>query len=147
MKITLSIDISSKPKEVFSRIDDQDKAMQWQKAVKGGEIIKETKEKIGTTFREELEENGKSLVMFGEIIDYIPDKLIAFKLESSIHTVYVNYSVYGNNNGSTLTVDTNIKWIVPMNLISLIIGNKIKTKIIRQTKSELSELKRLCETE
>ena len=121
--------------------------MQWQKAVKGGEIIKETKEKIGTTFREELEENGKSLVMFGEIIDYIPDKLIAFKLESSIHTVYVNYSVYGNNNGSTLTVDTNIKWIVPMNLISLIIGNKIKTKIIRQTKSELSELKRLCETE
>jgi hypothetical protein len=147
MKITASIDISSKPKEVFPWINNPDKAMRWQKGVKSGEIIRETTEKIGTTFKEELEENGKSLVMYGEITDYTPDELISFKLESSIHRVYVNYSVLENNNRSTVTVDSKIKWKFPMNIISLIIGNRIKKNILRQTKSELSELKKLCEKE
>lgn len=147
MKITTAINISSKPKEVFSWIDNPDKAMHWQKGVKRGEIIKETKEKIGTTFKEELEENGRILLMYGEIIDYVPDKLILFKLESSIHRVYVKYSVFGNDNKSTVSVYSTIRWKFPMNIISLIIGKKIKIKILRQIKCELSELKKLCETE
>jgi len=147
MEITASIDISSKPKEVFSWINNPDKAMRWQKGVKSGEIIKETADKIGTTFKEELEENGKSLVIHGEITDYVPDKIISFKLESKIHRVYVNYSVFGNNNKSTVIVDSKIKWKFPMNIISLIIGKKIKKNILNQTKYELSELKKLCDSE
>ena len=146
MEINTSIDISSKPEEVFSWINNPDKAMRWQKGVKSGEIIKETSEKIGTTFKEELEENGKSLVMFGEITDYVPNKLISFHLESKIHNVYVNYSVVGDPNRSTVKVDSKIKWKFPMNIISLFIGHKIKANILRQTLSELTELKKLCET-
>ena len=147
MKITTAINISSKPNEIFPWIDNPDRAMRWQKGVKKGEIIKETTEKIGTTFREELEENGKTLVMYGEITDYVPDKLISFKLESRIHRVLVNYSVVEITNKSTVTADSQIKWKFPMNIISLIIKNKIKTNILRQIKSELLELKKLCETE
>lgn len=145
MKIKVSIDIFCKREEVFPWIDDPDKAMRWQKGVKAGEIIKETPEKIGTTFKEELEENGKSLIMHGEIIDYIPNELISFHLESKIHRVYVNYSVVESDNTSTVTTESVINWKFPMNIIGLIIGHKIKTKIIQQTKSEFTELKRLCE--
>ena len=67
MKITLTIDILCSPVKVFPWIAEPDRAMRWQKGVKGGEIIKETPEKIGTTFKEEMEENGKKLVMYGEI--------------------------------------------------------------------------------
>ena len=147
MKLMASIDISSDPNDIFAWIDNPDKAMHWQKGVKTGEIIKKTSEKIGTTFREELEENGKSLIMYGEITDYIPNKLISFQLESKIHRVYVKYTVVGNANNSTVSVDSTIRWKFPMNFISLIIGYKIKTKILVQTKSELSELKKLCEKE
>ena len=147
MKIKVSIDISSSPNEIFAWIDNPDKAMYWQKGIKTGEIIKETAEKIGTTFREELEENGKSLIMYGEITDYVPNKLISFQLESKIHSVYVIYSVVGNANKSTVSADSTIRWKFPMNLISLIIGHKIKTNIIKQTESELTELKKLCEKE
>jgi uncharacterized protein YndB with AHSA1/START domain len=146
MEINTSIDISSKPEEVFSWIDNPDKAMRWQKGVKSGEIIKETSEKIGTTFKEELEEQGKSLTMFGEITDYVPNKLISFHLESKIHNVYVNYSVVGDTNRSTVKVESKIKWKFPMNVISLFIGHKMKANILRQTLSELTELKKLCET-
>jgi len=147
MEIRASIDISSNPKEVFSWINNPNKAMRWQKGVKSGEVIKETIEKIGTTFSEELEENGKSLVIRGEITDYVPNELISFKLESKIHRVYVNYSVFENNNESTVIVHSTIKWKFPMNKISLVIGKRIKESILRQTKSELSELRKLCDSE
>jgi len=146
MEISTSIDISCNPEEVFSWINKPDKAMRWQKGVKSGEIIKETSERIGTTFKEEMEENGKSLVMFGEITNYIHNQLISFHLESKIHSVYVDYSVSGDNNLSKVKVDSKIKWKFPMNIMSLFIGHKIKANILRQTISELTELKQLCET-
>jgi len=146
MKIIATIDILCKPEEIFPWINEPDKAMRWQKGVKGGEIIKETPERIGTTFKEEMEENGKSLIMYGEITDYIPNKSISFHLESKIHEVNVIYAVVGNNNISTVKVESTIKWRFPMNIIYLIIGGKIKTNILQQTESEFKELKRLCET-
>lgn len=120
--------------------------MRWQNGVKGGEIIKETPQRTGTTFMEEMEEDGKSLVMHGEITDYIPDKSISFHLESKIHQVNVKYWVTGNPDKSALYVESEIKWKFPMNIIAFFIGHKIKEKIIQQQKSELAELKRLCET-
>ncbi|MGB6894596.1 MAG: SRPBCC family protein [Dehalococcoidia bacterium] len=146
MKITLAVDILCKPEEVFPWIAEPDKAMLWQKGVKGGEIIKETPEKIGTTFREEMEENGNSIVMYGEITNYIQDKLISFHLESKIHRLDVSYSIMWNDNKSTFTAESTIHWKFPMNVISLILGRKIKEGILHQTESEFAELKRLCET-
>ena len=146
MKITFIVEIQCAPEGVFPWIAEPDKAMQWQKGVKGGEIIKETPEKVGTTFREEMEEDGKSIVMYGEITDYIQDRLIAFHLESKIHSVDVSYSIEGKEDKSTVTLDSTINWKFPMNIISLFIGRKMKAGIVEQTESEFAELKRLCET-
>jgi len=52
-------------------MDNPEKTMLWQKGMKKGEIIKETPEKIGTTFMEEMEEGGNSLVMRGVITGYV----------------------------------------------------------------------------
>lgn len=145
MEINTSIDISGKPEVVFSWIDNPANAVRWQKNVKSGEIIHETSEKIGTIFKEELEEAGKSLVMLGEITDYVPNKLIAFHLASKIHHVYANYTVTENANLSTVKVDSKIKWKFPMNIICLFMGHKIKANILSQTLAELTELKKLCE--
>jgi hypothetical protein len=145
MKINASVDIASSPDDIFHWIDNPDKAMRWQKGVKNGVIIKETPEKTGTTFREELEENGQSLVMNGEITGYIPNTSIAFHLESKIHSVFVTYFVVGNPDKSTVTVNAAIKWKFPLNILTLVMGRKIKAKILKQTESELSDLKKLCE--
>jgi hypothetical protein len=146
MEITLAVDIFCIPEAVFPWIAEPDKAMRWQKGVKGGEILKETPEKVGTTFTEEMEENGNSIVMYGEITDYIQDKVISFHLESKIHSVDVSYSIAWKGNRSTFTMGSTIHWKFPMNVISFVIGRKIRGGILRQTESELAELKRLCET-
>ena len=146
MKISTVIDINCKPEDVFPWIDEPNKAMLWQKGVKSGEIIKETPEKIGTTFKETMEEDGKSLEMHGMITNYIPNELISFQLESKIHKVRVNYSIKGETEKSIVLIDSTINWKFPMSIISVFIGSKIKAKILDQTRFELSELKRLCET-
>jgi len=147
MKINFAREVSGEPDEVFPWIDNPEKAMLWQRGVKKGEIIKETPEKIGTTFMEEMEEGGNSLVMRGVITGYIRNKMITFQLESKIHKLDVRYSIAGEDGKSVITVESNIHWKFPMNIMSIVFGRKIKEGILKQTESEFAELKRLCEEE
>lgn len=145
MNFNFAIDISLKPENIFPWIANPDKAILWQKGVRRSEIVKETPEKIGTTFKEVMEENGEELEMKGTITGFVDNESISFHLESRIHTVDVTYSILENKNISTLKVEGVIKWKFPMNIISFISGGKMKKKIIQQIKSEFTELKRLCE--
>jgi uncharacterized protein YndB with AHSA1/START domain len=145
MKINMNIEIFCPPEEVFIWISDPEKAKLWQKSVKDYKILKETSEKTGTTFIEEMEEEEKHLLMHGEIIDYDPGRSISFRLESKIHIVRVSYDVTKNGNHSVVLAESAITWKFPMNLIFFVLGPKIKPRLMEQLKSEFAELKRLCE--
>jgi multidrug transporter EmrE-like cation transporter len=147
MRINFAIEVTGEPDKVFPWIDNPEKAMLWQKGVKKGAIIKETPEKIGTTFIEEMEESGNSLEMRGVITGYIKNKMITFQLESKIHELDVCYSIMGGDGRSVITVVSNIHWKFPMNIVSIIFGRKMKAGIVKQMESEFAELKRLCEEE
>ena len=147
MRITYSIDLAGKPDEVFPWIAEPEKAIRWQQGVKGGEILEKTPERTGTTFTEILEEGGKSLEMVGVITGYVPNKLIAFQLDSRIHEVDVSYAVQGTGNRTTIAMESIIRWKFPMNIMSIFIGRKIRDKILKQTEAEFAELSRLCQTE
>ena len=146
MKIESTIEIACSPEEVFKWIDDPDKAKMWQKDVKSEEILFKTPEKIGTTFKEEIEEDGNRLIIHGEIKDYIQNQLISFHLNSKIHTVYVTYSLDGKSKLTKVMVDSIINWKFPMSIISLVVGNRIRSNISQKIRSELQKLKALCES-
>jgi len=147
MIINYAIEVSGEPDEVFPWIDNPEKAMLWQKGVKKGEITIETPEKIGTTFIEEMEDGGSSLVMHGVITGYVKNQMITFQLESKIHKLDVCFSITGKDGKSLIMAESNIHWKFPMNIMSIILGRKIKEGILKQTESEFAELKRLCEEE
>ena len=146
MRITCSTEIQKPPEFVFPWIADPDRAMQWQKNVKGGEIIVNKPEMVGTTFKEIIEEDGNSLEMYGVITRYIENQLIEFHLDSKIHNFFVCYSIEEKDKHSRIAVDVEIKWKFPMNLASIFIGNKMKKGMTEQIESEILELKRICET-
>ena len=146
MRITYANEILKPPEFVFPWIAEPDKAMQWQKNVKGGEVIINRPEVIGTTFKEEIEEGGNSLEMYGVITKFIRNQIIEFHLESKIHKLDVSYSVEELNKTTKIIVDARIKWKFPINLLSIFIGNKMKKGIAEQMESEILELKRICET-
>ena len=145
MKIAVSVNVSCRREELFPWIADPNMAMRWQRGVKSGEILSETPGKVGTVFREEMEEDGKTLVMHGEITEFIQDQLISFHLDSRIHQVDVTYSIEEKEDGCTFSGEAAIRWKFPMSMISCFVGQKIREGILRQTKAEFAELKRLCE--
>ena len=101
---------------------------------------------VGTTFKEEIEEDGKSLEMRGVITKFVEPQLVAFHLESKIHEVDVSYSLEGVNEATRVTVEARISWKFPLNLLSVFLGRKMKMGIAEQLKTEIFELKRICET-
>ena len=147
MRITYENEILQPPEIVFPWIEDPEKAMKWQKNVKGGEIIINKPEIIGTTFKEVIEEDGKSLEMYGIITKYIKNKIIGFHIKSKIHGFDISYSVEEINKATKISIEAIIKWKFPMNIISLFIGKKMEKRIVKQLESEILDLKRICETD
>jgi hypothetical protein len=139
-------EICKTPEVVFPWIAEPGKAMQWQKNVKGGEILSQKPEMVGTTFKEEIEEDGQRLEMRGVITKFVEHQIVAFHLESKIHEVDVSYSLERVNEVTRVTVDATICWKFPLNLLSIFIRRKMKAGIAEQLKTEIFELKRLCET-
>lgn len=145
MNIEFEIEIAQPPEVVFPWIADPDKAKQWQKNVKGEEILVETPEKIGTTFKETIEEDGNVLEMHGRITEYIEGKLIGFHIESRIHAFDVRYTVEAAGANCVVSTAVNIRWKFPMNIISLFIGKKMEASLLEGIESEFLDLKQICE--
>ncbi len=147
MEISSAIDVKSTPGEVFSWLENPEKAMTWMTSVSSGEILHETPERVGTTFREVVEDENGSLEMRGVITGFEAENLIAFHLESRVNIVDVEYRLEKTTDGVRLDYHANVKWKFPVNLISIVMGNKIRQNIAAQLEDELNRLKALCEGE
>lgn len=147
MKLSFSIDINSPPAKVFGWVENPEKALQWMTSVSGGEILHETPEKVGTTFREFVEEDGQGLEMQGVITGYEPGRSISFHLESRVNSVDVKYIVEPIQNGTRLSQTANVRWKFPVNIISLFMGSMMRQNISVQSQKEFKKLKELCEND
>jgi hypothetical protein len=145
MRIAYEDVILKPPEVVFPWIAEPEKAMKWQKDVKGGEIVINTPEVIGTAFTEVIEEDGNQLEMNGTITKYVANKIIGFHLESKIHELDVCYALEELDKKTKFKIDVVIRWKFPMNLISLVIGKRIKASLVKKLGSETLALKKLCE--
>jgi len=63
MKLSYTVNINSTTEKVFYWLKDPERAMMWQTSVSKTEILHETPDIIGTTAREIIEENGRSVEM------------------------------------------------------------------------------------
>jgi hypothetical protein len=146
MRVTYQNVISKPPEVVFPWIAEPDRAMKWQKNVKGGEVLVSQPGMVGTTFKEVIEENGRSLEMQGTITEYTENRAIGFHLESRMHIVNVTYSVNEINRQTRLSIVANIKWKFPMSVFSLFAGKKMERNLTEELESEVLQLKNICET-
>jgi uncharacterized protein YndB with AHSA1/START domain len=124
MNESFSIVINSPPATVFGWLEKPEKAVKWMTSVTKTEILNETPERIGTTFREVVEKDGNGVELHGAITDYKPNRSISFRLDSRVNVVDVEYCVEAIPNGMRLTQTGNVTWKFPVNVISLFIGGK-----------------------
>jgi len=76
LKVVNRIEINATPAEVFYWLEEPDRAKQWITSVTKSEIIKETPNKVGTTSREYIEENGRGLEMEGVVTEFVALKAL-----------------------------------------------------------------------
>ncbi len=145
MKISSAIEINSTPKIVFGWLAKPEKAKVWMTSVSETEIIQQTANMVGTTFREIVREDGGAVEMQGEIIGFVPDRSIAFHLQSRVNIVDVEYTIEKMPVGVRLVQDADVQWKFPVNLFSIFVGDKIRQKILAQADAEFHKLKNLCE--
>ena len=141
MKILFSDAINNSPENIYPWIENPDKARKWQKGVKGGHVIKKTENIIGTTFTETIEEKGRKLEMKGVITKYVKNKIMGFHIESKIHSFDISYSLDKGDDSTKITIDADIKWKFPINIVILFSGKKISKNLENELRSEINELK------
>jgi uncharacterized protein YndB with AHSA1/START domain len=147
MKISNEIEIQATRKKVFYWLDDPNRAKEWMTSVTRSEILKETPNRIGTTFSEYIEENGHGIEMRGIVTEFVSNERFAVHLESDINTVDVRFTLIEKGNMTQLKQDALIHFKGMMKVVSIFLRTAIKKKISSQTQKEFARLKELCEIE
>lgn len=145
MKITNSIEIRSTPEKVFYWLENPNRAMEWMDSVTKTEIIKETPNMVGTTFREYIEENGKGTEMHGKIIDFVANERLTFHLKGEFNNVKVCFILEKKGDNTKLTQHAELRFKGVIRLMVIFLGPLFKKKIMKQSQNEFSKLKLLCE--
>ena len=145
MKLTYTIDIHSTPGNVFSWLGTPERAMVWQSNISGTEILHETPNMIGTTFRETIEENGRGVEMRGVVTDYRENQLLAMHLDGKFNVVDVEWHLEEIGERTRLTLNSNIRFKSFIRVLSILMRPIFKKKIVAQLQGEFAKLKELCE--
>ncbi|MDJ0754473.1 MAG: SRPBCC family protein [Ardenticatenaceae bacterium] len=145
MKLSHTIDIFATPAQVFFWLEDPDRAVQWMTSVTQTEIFHRTSNRIGTTFRETVTENGRSTELRGVITDFSQNKRLGFFLEGDFNTVQVEFVLQQMGTFTRLTQTAAVHFKGFLRLISLFWGPRFKRSILSQMQEELEALKLVCE--
>ena len=147
MKVLYSIDINSTTEQVWFWLGTPESAMVWQTNVSKTEILQETPNMIGTTFRETIEENGRGVEMHGVVTDYRDNQSLAMHLSGKYNVVDVEWRLEEIEEHTRLTVNARVRFKSFIKILSIIMRPVFKKKIVAQLQEELARLKELCERE
>jgi hypothetical protein len=145
MKISCSIDINSPVEKVWEWLGTPEKAMVWQTGVAGGEILNETPDMVGTTFRETVEEDGRSTEMRGEITAYTVNRELAMHLEGDYNVVDVEWRLEEFEERTHLDFKADVRFKAIVGVMSFLLRPVFRKKVTEQLRRELDALKKLCE--
>jgi carbon monoxide dehydrogenase subunit G len=145
MKVTNEIEIEATPEEVFYWLEDPDRARECMTSVKHGEIIKETPNKIGTTFCETIEEDDRALEMRGVVTEFVSNKRFAVHLESDLNSFDVGFNLNPKADGTHLTQSVELRFKGMLKLLTLFSRVSIRRKIESQARREFARLNGTCQ--
>jgi carbon monoxide dehydrogenase subunit G len=145
MKIANSIDIDATPEKVFYWLEHPDRAMEWMMSVTRYEIIKETPNRVGTTFREYIEEDGRGTEMLGLVTEFVSNERFTVRLEGDFTSAEVSFTLIEKGSVTQLTQSVELRFKGMLKVLSIVLRNSIKKKIRGQAHNEFSRLRALCE--
>ena len=147
MKFVNTINISAAPDRVFRWITEPELGKLWSSSIAGGEFTNRTPEHVGSTFREVVGQEGKTLEMQGVITEFLPNERFGVHLESERNTTDVLFKISSLPEYSQLTREVNLRLKGVLKFTGVFLRPLIGKKLQTESEREFSELKRLCEQE
>ena len=147
MKLSYTVDINCTPERVWYWLGNPERAMVWQTNVSKTEIIKETPNMIGTTFRETVEENGSGVEMQGVVTDYRENRSLAMHLSGKYNTVDVAWRIEEMEGYTSVTLNSDIRFKSFVKILNILMRHFFRKKITEQLRGEFARLKELCESD
>ncbi|UCE97182.1 MAG: SRPBCC family protein [Dehalococcoidia bacterium] len=145
MKFVYTMDINCTREKVWYWLGTPERVVMWQTNISKTEILEQTSNWIGTTFRETIEENGKGVEMQGIITDYQENRSLAMHMLSKYNVVEVKWQIKPMGGYTRLNLRSNIRFKSFLKILSIIFWPTFKRQIQRQLDREYAKLKELCE--
>ena len=142
MKVVNQVEINATAERVFYWLEEPERAKEWVTGVARSEFIKKTPDKIGTAFREYVEEGGQEIEMRGVVTEFQPNEVFAVHLESDAHTADVRFTLLEKAGVTQLTQNVDLDF---KNELGNDVLDTIKQSIETQAQLEFAKLKELCE--
>jgi len=145
MKNTYHIDIEASPDRVFYWLDDSKRVMEWAKGVVENEDLERTEERVGSTFRQVFEENGRKMEFQGRCTAYEANKRLGVFLDGLMFDLDVDYELEDLGGKTRLTQTSEVKWKGMMKLAAPMLMTMAKEQAEKSLERDFGLLKRLAE--
>ncbi len=145
MKQVHSTEFAAPPAAVFHWLDDPQRVMQWIEGVVENENIDETEEKVGTTFRQVFEENGKRMNFSGVVTAWEQDRRMAIAMEGDFFDMQVDYELEPTQSGTRMTQTTTFQFKGLWKVLGLLMLPLMKKSGTKKLLADWERLRVLCE--
>ena len=143
MKSESSIEIDRPIEDVFRLTNDH--VADWSIIVVEDDVVKETPDRVGTTFRTVTEERGQRMVFEGVITRHDPPHLNAVHLKGDSFDIDAEYTFEDLSGRTRVTQRSSVTPKGWFKVILFLFGWLMKKSSCKALNDELASLKRFCE--
>lgn len=144
---TVIIEINASPKIVFSWLEDPDKLNHWLPNIVENEALTETDNKVGSTWRQVYEENGRRMEMFGTTTRYEPFTRTSCEITGPMFDLDIDYLLEDLGGKTRLTQNSVVKMKGLMKIFGFLMRPIMKKSQDKQADDSFSRLKNFAEEE
>ena len=138
-----SVEIDRPIEDVFRLTNDR--IAEWSILVVEDEVIDETPEGVGTTFRTVTEENGKRMEFQGVVTRYEPPHVNAVRMTGKMFDIEAEYTFEDLSGRTRVTQRSNVTGKGFFRLFLVLVGWMMNKASCKALDKELNSLKRFCE--
>ena len=146
MKHQICIEINASPERVFPWIDDPERLRAWLPSLVENEILQETDNKIGSSFRQVYLERGRRMEMRGVVTAYEPNRRLACQIRGDAFDLNVDYRLDDLGGRTRLTQDSEVRMKGIFKVIGVVMSPLMRKASTKQAEDSFLKLKTLAES-
>lgn len=108
-KYTAEVEVNKPVKEVFALFENKETLQKWMPEIKSIESINETPQKLGSTYKIIVENQGQQLEMQEKIRAYVPNEKLTFQFNSPDMVKIDDYNFIANGNTTKVVQHSSVR--------------------------------------